>query len=122
MAPGPGAWVRFERGAYEHSRSLRRPGLAPPADSAGAATRAGHDHHLRPSAGHARQSDCQLAAARLRRRHRPRPLFGRGSFVLNMPEAIRHVLVDNYENYARTPFAIRVLRPILGEGLLTAEG
>jgi cytochrome P450 len=48
--------------------------------------------------------------------------FGRGSFVLNTPEAIRHVLVDNYENYARTPFAIRVLRPILGEGLLTAEG
>jgi unspecific monooxygenase len=32
------------------------------------------------------------------------------------------VLVDNYENYARTPFAIRVLRPILGKGLLTAEG
>jgi cytochrome P450 len=48
--------------------------------------------------------------------------FGRGSFVLNTPESIRHVLVDNYENYARTPFAIRVLRPILGEGLLTAEG
>src|SRR5438552_4715912 len=48
--------------------------------------------------------------------------FGRGSFVLNTPEAIRHVLVDNYESYARTPFAIRVLRPILGEGLLTAEG
>jgi unspecific monooxygenase len=48
--------------------------------------------------------------------------FGRGSFVLNTPESIRHVLVDNYENYARTPFAIRVLRPILGGGLLTAEG
>jgi cytochrome P450 len=48
--------------------------------------------------------------------------FGRGSFVLNTPDAIKHVLVDNYENYARTPFAIRVLRPILGEGLLTAEG
>jgi cytochrome P450 len=48
--------------------------------------------------------------------------FGRNSFIINTPEAIRHVLVDNYENYARTPAAIRVLRPILGEGLLTAEG
>jgi cytochrome P450 len=48
--------------------------------------------------------------------------FGRGSFILNTPDAIRHVLVDNYENYTRTPAGIRVLRPILGEGLLIAEG
>ena len=48
--------------------------------------------------------------------------LGRSNFILNTPDSIRHVLVDNYENYARTPFAIRVLRPILGEGLLTAEG
>ncbi len=48
--------------------------------------------------------------------------FGRSSFILNTPDAIRHVLVDNYENYTRTPAGIRVLRPILGEGLLIAEG
>jgi cytochrome P450 len=48
--------------------------------------------------------------------------FGRSSFILNTPDAIRHVLVDNYENYTRTPAAIRVLRPVLGEGLLIAEG
>jgi unspecific monooxygenase len=48
--------------------------------------------------------------------------FGRSSFILNTPDAIRHVLVDNYENYTRTPTGIRVLRPILGEGLLIAEG
>jgi unspecific monooxygenase len=48
--------------------------------------------------------------------------FGRSSFILNEPNAIRHVLVDNYENYVRTPAAIRVLRPVLGEGLLIAEG
>jgi cytochrome P450 len=47
---------------------------------------------------------------------------GRSSFILNTPDAIRHVLVDNYENYTRTPAAIRVLRPMLGEGLLIAEG
>src|SRR6267154_5785412 len=48
--------------------------------------------------------------------------FGRSSFILNSPDAIRHVLVDNYENYTRTPASIRVLRPVLGEGLLIAEG
>ena len=48
--------------------------------------------------------------------------FGRSSFILNAPDAIRHVLVDNYENYTRTPAGLRVLRPILGEGLLIAEG
>ena len=48
--------------------------------------------------------------------------FGRSSFILNTPDAIRHVLVDNYENYVRNPASIRVLRPVLGEGLLIAEG
>jgi cytochrome P450 len=48
--------------------------------------------------------------------------FGHSSFILNTPDAIRHVLVDNYESYRRTPAAIRVLRPVLGEGLLMSEG
>jgi unspecific monooxygenase len=48
--------------------------------------------------------------------------FGHASFILNTPDAIRHVLVDNYENYTRTPAGIRVLRPMLGEGLLISEG
>jgi cytochrome P450 len=48
--------------------------------------------------------------------------FGRSSFILNTPDAIRHVLVENYENYTRTPAGLRVLRPVLGEGLLIAEG
>src|SRR6202051_262264 len=48
--------------------------------------------------------------------------FGHSSFILNTPDAIRHVLVDNYENYTRMPAGIRVLRPVLGQGLLIAEG
>jgi len=48
--------------------------------------------------------------------------LGRSSFILNAPEAIRHVLVENHENYVRTPASIRVLRPMLGDGLLLAEG
>jgi cytochrome P450 len=49
--------------------------------------------------------------------------LSRNSFTVNTPEAIKHVLIDNYENYVRTHVTIRVLRPILGEeGLLLAEG
>ena len=48
--------------------------------------------------------------------------FGHNSFILNTPDAIRHVLVDNYENYTRTPAGFRVLRPLVGDGLLIAEG
>ncbi|MGY4341865.1 cytochrome P450 [Bradyrhizobium sp. LM2.9] len=48
--------------------------------------------------------------------------FFRNSFILNQPDAIRHVLLSNYENYSRTPAGIRMLRPVLGEGLLIAEG
>ncbi|SFJ49934.1 cytochrome P450 [Bradyrhizobium sp. cf659] len=44
------------------------------------------------------------------------------SFILNRPDAIRHILLSNYENYTRTPAGIRMLRPVLGEGLLIAEG
>jgi cytochrome P450 len=53
---------------------------------------------------------------------RGRFFFLRASFILNTPDAIRRVLVDNYENYSRTPAGLRVLRPMLGEGLLIAEG
>lgn len=49
--------------------------------------------------------------------------LGRNSFTVNEPQAIKHVLIDNYENYGRTHVGIRVLRPILGEeGLLLSEG
>ena len=48
--------------------------------------------------------------------------FLRNSFILNRPDAIRHVLLSNYENYTRTPAGIRMLRPVLGDGLLIAEG
>jgi len=48
--------------------------------------------------------------------------FGRSSFIVNSPDAIKHVLVDNYENYTRTPAGLRVLRPVLGQGVLIAEG
>src|SRR5690349_8623554 len=48
--------------------------------------------------------------------------MGQGSFLVNHPDAIRRVLVDNHANYGRTPATIRILRPILGDGLFLAEG
>jgi cytochrome P450 len=48
--------------------------------------------------------------------------FGRKRFLLNAPDAIHHVLVDNIANYRRTTATIRILRPIVGEGLILSEG
>jgi hypothetical protein len=44
-----------------------------------------------------------------------RQFLGRKNFLLNAPDAIHHVLVDNPRNYRRTPASIRILRPITGE-------
>lgn len=51
-----------------------------------------------------------------------RGLMGRSSFILSDPDAIRRVLVENQGNYARTVGTTRILRPILGDGLLISEG
>ena len=51
-----------------------------------------------------------------------RSFFGLTSFLLNAPEAIRHVLVDKHENYGRLNATIRVLSPLVGAGLLLSEG
>ncbi len=51
-----------------------------------------------------------------------RRVFGYRQVILNRPEAIRHVLIDNADNYRRTPLTIRLLHPITGIGLFLAEG
>jgi cytochrome P450 len=49
--------------------------------------------------------------------------LGRTSYTVNAPDVIKHVLIDNFENYGRTHVGLRVLRPILGEeGLLLSTG
>jgi cytochrome P450 len=42
--------------------------------------------------------------------------------VVNEPNAIRRVLIDNVANYRKDPLQLRVLSPGLGDGLLTADG
>jgi cytochrome P450 len=48
--------------------------------------------------------------------------LGREQIMLNDPDAIRHVLVANNENYGRNIGTKRVLQPVLGSGLFLAEG
>ena len=48
--------------------------------------------------------------------------FGREHILLQRPGAIRHVLIDNAQNYHRSPMATRVLRPMFGRGLFLSAG
>lgn len=51
-----------------------------------------------------------------------RSMFGRRTVLVNRADDIRHVLVDNAVNYGRTRPTLRIIRPILGQGLFLAEG
>ena len=42
--------------------------------------------------------------------------------ILNHPDYIKHVLVDNHANYLKGRLAQKILSPLLGNGLLTSEG
>ena len=44
------------------------------------------------------------------------------TLIVNDPDLIRHVLVDNARNYRMATIRQLILRPILRDGLLTAEG
>jgi cytochrome P450 len=44
------------------------------------------------------------------------------AYIVNDPDAIKRVLLDNGENYIKTRLARRLLEPGLGQGLLTSEG
>ncbi len=49
-------------------------------------------------------------------------LFGLKRVLLNKPEMIHRVLVENHGSYSRTDTAIRLFRPLVGDGLLLATG
>jgi cytochrome P450 len=54
--------------------------------------------------------------------HLRQKFFGRTRLLVNQPEAIHRVLVENAGNYRRTAASVRILRPITGNGLLLSEG
>jgi cytochrome P450 len=49
-------------------------------------------------------------------------MFGRPTLLLNRPADVRRVLIENDANYGRTRPTVRIIRPILGQGLFLAEG
>jgi cytochrome P450 len=51
-----------------------------------------------------------------------RRFLGRQQIILSRPSAIRHILVENPDNYRRTAATMRMLRPLLGNGLLLSDG
>ena len=51
-----------------------------------------------------------------------RSALGRTRLLINAPDAIHRVLVENTANYCRTSATIRILRPIVGKGLFLSEG
>jgi cytochrome P450 len=51
-----------------------------------------------------------------------RRFFGRQQIIMSRPAGIQHILVDNWSNYRRTAAGIRILRPLLGNGLLLSQG
>ncbi len=55
-------------------------------------------------------------------RHIHTKFFNERALIANDPGLIRHVLVDNAKNYRMATIRQLILRPILADGLLTAEG
>jgi cytochrome P450 len=51
-----------------------------------------------------------------------RSFAGRQQIILSDPDAIRHVLIENNDNYRRTAATRRLLAPVLGRGILLATG
>jgi cytochrome P450 len=44
------------------------------------------------------------------------------AYLVNHPEYVRRILVDNHRNYTKQNIANQMLRPVLGNGLLISEG
>ena len=43
-------------------------------------------------------------------------------FICNSPEAVRHVLVSNADNYQKSKAMLRALRPLVGDGMFISHG
>jgi cytochrome P450 len=44
------------------------------------------------------------------------------SVTINDPDGVKHVLLDNAANYAKTSLTRKLIEPLLGKGILTSEG
>ena len=75
-----------------------------------------HRRELRTNAlaGFSRRAFEELSVAR--------GFAGRQQIILSDPEAIRHILIENADNYRRTAATHRLLSPVVGRGVLLATG
>jgi cytochrome P450 len=44
------------------------------------------------------------------------------AYLLNHPDYVRHVLVDNNRNYSKATYSNQIFKKVVGDGLITAEG
>src|SRR5512135_2880612 len=44
------------------------------------------------------------------------------AYLINHPDYIRHVLLDNNRNYSKATYSNMIFNKVIGEGLLTSEG
>jgi cytochrome P450 len=51
--------------------------------------------------------------------YRPAP---EAAYLLNHPDYVKHVLVDNNRNYSKDTYSNQIFRKVAGDGLITAEG
>ena len=54
--------------------------------------------------------------------HKERQFLNMQLHIVNHPDMIGHVLLDNHANYVRPKLTRQILKPVIGNGLLSAEG
>jgi cytochrome P450 len=54
--------------------------------------------------------------------HKDRQFLHMQLHIVNHPDMIGHVLLDNHSNYMRPKLTRQILKPVIGNGLLSAEG
>src|SRR5215467_4932041 len=47
-----------------------------------------------------------------------RRFLGQWTFFLSAPDALRHVLLDNADNYTKSHLEAAVFRPVMGKGII----
>ncbi len=51
--------------------------------------------------------------------YRPAP---ETAYLINHPDFVRHILVENYQNYRKDTRSIQVFKKMVGDGLITSDG
>jgi cytochrome P450 len=54
--------------------------------------------------------------------HKKRRFLNMDLHIVNAPDMIGHVLLDNHANYLRPRLTQQILKPLIGNGLLSSEG